>query len=139
MSEELLQAPPGAQSKVNVPAVMMALAQELPPASPKAAEIPAQKPAFENIDPAPAAQQAHDIALLENVNVRVQVLLGRARLTVEEILRLGQGSVVELDRLAGEPLDILVNDKLVAHGEVLVLNGNFCVRVTDIVEQEAPK
>ncbi|HRJ79645.1 MAG TPA: FliM/FliN family flagellar motor switch protein [Planctomycetota bacterium] len=42
-------------------------------------------------------------------------------------------------RLAGEPLDILVNDKLVAHGEVLVLNGNFCVRVTDIVEQEAPK
>ena len=139
MSEELLQAPAAGAAKVDVPAVMMALARELPPAPPKAAEVPAQKPDFEIIEPAPASAQSHDIALLESVNVRVQVLLGRARLTVEEILRLGQGSVVELDRLAGEPLDILVNDKLVAHGEVLVLNGNFCVRVTDIVEQEAPK
>lgn len=84
-------------------------------------------------DSSEVAPSSNDISLLENVNVRVQVLLGQTKLTVEEILKLGEGSVVELNRLAGEPLDILVNDKLVAQGEVLVLNENFCIRVTDIV------
>ncbi|MEE9312763.1 MAG: flagellar motor switch protein FliN [Planctomycetota bacterium] len=84
-------------------------------------------------DSSAVAPSSNDISLLENVNVKVQVLLGQTKLTVEEILKLGEGSVVELNRLAGEPLDILVNDKLVAQGEVLVLNENFCIRVTDIV------
>lgn len=91
---------------------------------------------FPVMDATAATATSNDIALLDGVNVRVQVLLGRARLTVEEILRLGNGSVVELEKLAGEPLDILVNDKLVAQGEVLVLNENFCIRVTNIIPPE---
>jgi flagellar motor switch protein FliN/FliY len=94
-------------------------------------------PRFPQFDEAEKGEEAqNDITLLDGVNVKVQVLLGRSRLTVEEILKLGSGSVVELDKLAGEPLDILVNDKLVAQGEVLVLNENFCIRVTDIVPPE---
>ena len=52
---------------------------------------------------------------------------------VEDVLRLGEGSVVELDKLAGDPVDVFVNDQLVARGEVLVLNDNFCVRINEIV------
>lgn len=105
------------------------------PAKPTASNAtPPRFPAFETGKAKEGAQS--DIGLVENVNVKVQVLLGRAKLTVEEILRLIQGSVVELDKLAGEPLDILVNDKLVAQGEVLVLNENFCIRVTDIIPPE---
>ncbi|MCC6573114.1 MAG: flagellar motor switch protein FliN [Planctomycetes bacterium] len=101
-----------------------------PMTSPRAPSLPA----FDSAATVTDSQQ--DIALIEGVHVRVQVLLGRTKLSVEEILKLGAGSVVELDRLAGEPLDILVNDKLVARGEVLVLNDNFCVRVTEIIKPE---
>jgi flagellar motor switch protein FliN/FliY len=55
---------------------------------------------------------------------------------IEDILKLGKDAVVELDKLAGDPLDILVNDKLVAQGEVLVLNENFCIRITRIVSPD---
>jgi len=101
------------------------------------AAAPGQAPVFPTFEKAAEAAHArNDIGLLEGVNVKVQVLLGRSRLSVEQILALGNGSVVELDKLAGEPLDILVNDKLVAQGEVLVLNDNFCIRVTDIIPPE---
>ncbi|MGA2497572.1 MAG: flagellar motor switch protein FliN [Tepidisphaeraceae bacterium] len=73
------------------------------------------------------------IDLLRDVDLNVKIELGRARMMVEEVLKLGEGSVVELDKLAGDPVDILVNDRLVAHGEVLVLNDNFCVRINEIV------
>jgi flagellar motor switch protein FliN/FliY len=73
------------------------------------------------------------IDLLMDVSMRVSVELGRSRLTVEEVLQLGPGSVVELDKLAGEPVDILVNERLVARGEVVVVDENFGVRVTEIV------
>jgi flagellar motor switch protein FliN/FliY len=61
------------------------------------------------------------------------VELGRSSLTVEEILELGPGSVVELNKLAGEPVDILVNDRLIARGEVVVVDENFGVRITEII------
>ena len=63
----------------------------------------------------------------------VTVELGRARVSIQELLALGPGSVVELDKLAGEPLDILVNGRLVARGEAVVVNDKFGVRITDIV------
>ncbi|GAB5495938.1 MAG: hypothetical protein Phyf2KO_10180 [Phycisphaerales bacterium] len=80
--------------------------------------------------------------LLSDVNVDVTIELGRTRMLVEDVLRLAEGAVVELDKLAGDPVDIYVNHRLVARGEVLVLNDNFCIRVNDIldadlVEQEA--
>ncbi len=72
------------------------------------------------------------IELLKDVNVKVRVELGRGSMYLRDILRLGTGSVVELEKLAGDPLDIYVNDRLIAKGEVLVLNENFCIRVTEI-------
>lgn len=75
---------------------------------------------------------AQNLGLLRDVNMRVKVELGRGRMYLKDILRLAQGSVVELERLAGDPLEIYVNEKVVARGEVLVLNENFCIRITEI-------
>ena len=71
--------------------------------------------------------------LLGDVRLRARIELGRRQMYVEDILKLNEGSVVELDKLAGDPVEILVNDVLVALGEVLVLNDYFCVRVTEVL------
>ena len=83
---------------------------------------------------APSSGAEAPIEILMDVPLNVRVELGRTRMYVEDILKLSDGSVVELDKLAGDPVDILVNDKLVARGEVLVLNESFCVRITDILD-----
>jgi flagellar motor switch protein FliN/FliY len=80
-----------------------------------------------------ADAQVSSIDLLRDVELNVKIELGRSRMIVEEVLKLNEGSVVELDKLAGDPVDVFVNDRLVARGEVLVLNDNFCVRVNEIV------
>ena len=77
------------------------------------------------------------IDLLRDVQLNVKIELGRSRMLVDDVLRLGEGSVVELDKLAGDPVDVFVNERLIARGEVLVLNDNFCVRINDIVNQYA--
>ena len=64
------------------------------------------------------------------------VELGRAQMRIKEILSLGQGSVVELDRLAGEPVDVLVNGQLIAQGEVVVIDENFGIKITSLVKEE---
>jgi len=74
-----------------------------------------------------------NLALLLDVPMRVTVELGRTRMTIKDILNLGEGSIVELEKLAGEPVDVLVNDKLIALGEVVVIDENFSVRVTKVV------
>ncbi|MBN2583254.1 MAG: flagellar motor switch protein FliN, partial [Planctomycetes bacterium] len=74
-----------------------------------------------------------NIDLLRDVTLNVKIELGRSRMYVEDILKLNEGSVVELEKLAGDPVDVFVNDRLVARGEVLVLNDNFCVRIGEIV------
>ena len=73
------------------------------------------------------------IDLLKDVELNVKIELGRTKMLVEDVLKLAEGSVVELDKLAGDPVDVFVNDQLVARGEVLVLNDNFCVRINEIV------
>jgi flagellar motor switch protein FliN/FliY len=73
------------------------------------------------------------IELLDDVELDVRVELGRTEMYIDDVLKLGAGSVVELDKLAGDPVDVYVNDRLVARGEVLVLNENFCVRINDIL------
>lgn len=80
---------------------------------------------------APASDRGID--LISDVELDVKIELGRAMMLIEDVLKLGEGSVVELDKLAGDPVDVFVNDRLVARGEVLVLNDNFCVRVSEIV------
>lgn len=73
------------------------------------------------------------ISMLADVNLNVKIELGRTRMNVENVLRLAEGSVVELDKLAGDPVDVFVNDRHIARGEVLVLNDNFCVRISEII------
>jgi flagellar motor switch protein FliN/FliY len=80
-------------------------------------------------------QTARNFDLLLDIPLEVTVELGRTRLTLRELLALGAGSVVELGKLAGEPLDVLVNGKLVARGECVMMNDKFAVRLTDIVSR----
>ena len=77
-----------------------------------------------------------DLSLLMDVPLQVTVELGRARLTIENLLKLNQGSVVELNQVIGEPLSILVNNKLMAHGEAVVLKDKFAIRILDVVSPE---
>ena len=74
---------------------------------------------------------------LNDVQLDVRVELGRSRMLVDDVLRLGSGSVVELDRPSGDPVDIFVNNGLVARGEVVVLDERFCVRITEILGRAA--
>ncbi len=82
--------------------------------------------------PAGAASEA-GLELLDDVNVNIRVELGSAQLVVQDILKLGPGSVVPLDALTSEPVNVYVNDRLVARGEVLVVDDNFAVKITEIV------
>jgi flagellar motor switch protein FliN len=77
-----------------------------------------------------------DLSLLMDVPLQVTVELGRARMTIESLLKLNQGSVVELNQVIGEPLDILVNNKLMAHGEAVVVKDRFAIRIVDVVSPE---
>lgn len=93
-----------------------------------------QHAAFEAFEPTPLNQtNKRNLDMLLDVPLSVTVELGRTKQTVEDILELSQGAIIELDKLAGEPVDVLVNNKLIAKGEVVVIDENFGVRVTDIV------
>lgn len=83
-----------------------------------------------------AERDALDLSRLLEVPLQVTVELGRTRMTVESLLRLSQGSVVELNRVAGEPLDIYINNKLMARGEAVVVKEKFGVRITDVLNPE---
>lgn len=81
-----------------------------------------------------AGTTAGGLEMLGDVELDVSVELGRTEMLVEDVLRLSEGSVLELDKLAGDPVDVYVNQRLVARGEVLVLNDNFCIRISEIVD-----
>ncbi|HET6514316.1 MAG TPA: flagellar motor switch protein FliN [Thermodesulfovibrionales bacterium] len=88
---------------------------------------------FEELTPERKGQPSRDIDFLLDIPLEITVELGRTRMLIKDLLQLGQGSVVELEKIAGEPMEILVNNKLVARGEVVVVNEKFGVRLTDIV------
>ncbi|NCN28585.1 flagellar motor switch protein FliN [bacterium] len=73
------------------------------------------------------------LELILDIPLKVSVELGRTKMLVNTLLQLGQGSVIELNKLAGDPLEVLVNDKLIARGEVVVVNEKFGIRLTDII------
>ncbi len=81
---------------------------------------------------------AATLGLLHDVDLNVKIELGRTKMYVEDVLRLNENSVIELDKAAGDPVDIFVNDRHVARGEVLVLNENFCVRISEIIQPAKP-
>ena len=87
-------------------------------------------------DGAGVAGGGANLELLLDVNLRMTVQLGKQELAVKDVLSLGNGSVIELDKLATDPVDILVNDRLIARGEVVVVDENFGVRVTKIVHPD---
>jgi flagellar motor switch protein FliN/FliY len=78
-------------------------------------------------------KRERNLDLILDIPLRVTVELGRTKMVVSDLLNLGQGSVIELSKLAGEPMEVLVNDKLVARGEAVVVNEKFGVRLTDII------
>jgi len=94
---------------------------------------PVQAAQFKPLGPEQTNGRGQSIDLIKDVPLHVSVELGRASMTVREILALGPSSVVQLDRLAGEAVDILVNDRLIAHGEVVIVDESFGVRITEIV------
>ena len=101
-----------------------------------AVPVPVAQPVtFPSLDDASAAPGAGDIGLLLDVPLQVTVELGRTQLRIRNVLELVPGSIVELDKLAGEPVDVLVNGKQIARGEVVVIDEEFGVRITDVASQ----
>lgn len=79
--------------------------------------------------------ETEKLELILDIPVSIAVEIGRTKMTIRNLLQLNQGGIIALDRLAGEPLDVLVNNTLVAHGEVVVVNEKFGIRLTDIVSK----
>jgi len=84
-----------------------------------------------------ARVSAENMRLLENIDVALTVEVGKAEIKIRDLLRLNEGSVIELDRLAGDPLDILANGTMIAKGEVVMVGERFGIRFTEIVDQAA--
>lgn len=82
---------------------------------------------------APSSSKDRNLQMILDIPLRVTVELGRTKMPVSDLLNLTQGSVIELNKLAGEPMEVLVNDKLIARGEAVVVNEKFGVRLTDII------
>lgn len=128
-------------------AAIAGLGDVMPDATDDSPIPPASRPATASAPPGPAPSafalpafdvplspsQSRAIDLLADVNLDVKIELGRTKMYVEDLLKLSDGSVVELDKLAGDPVDVYVNDRHVARGEVLVLNDNFCIRINEIL------
>lgn len=88
---------------------------------------------FETLSPLTTSNQKQDINLIFDIPVNMSVELGRAKIMIKELLKLTQGSIIGLEGLAGEPLDILINGYLIAQGELVVVGDNYGVRITDII------
>lgn len=120
-------------AKILVPTVTQENAQSTQQNNANSSVINMTQAQFQQFSPSAAVEPLDNLALLLDVPMRVTVELGRTRMTIKDILNLGEGSIVELEKLAGEPVDVLVNDKLIALGEVVVIDENFSVRVTKVV------
>jgi len=129
---------PGAMSAEDAMAAEWAAAlADAAPASVPATEVQAAEqvaPAsFTNFGSGTSLSAGNDINMILDIPVQLTVELGRTRIPIKHILQLAQGSVVELEAMAGEPMDVLVNGYLIAQGEVVVVNDKFGIRLTDIV------
>lgn len=114
-----------------------ATAENLTPPPAEAAPAVTEAPAPQDLSAASEkpkeGKPERNLDLIMDIPLKVTVELGRAKMVVHDLLALGQGSVIELSKLAGEPMEVLVNDKLVARGEAVVVNEKFGVRLTDII------
>lgn len=108
---------------------LMNQAEPPPPPKPAANAMP-----LDELKSAPKSSPGSpDMDVILDIPVRISMEVGNTQITIRNLLQLNQGSVIELDRLAGEPLDVLVNGTLIAHGEVVVVNEKFGIRMTDVI------
>jgi flagellar motor switch protein FliN/FliY len=134
---------PDDASEEDAEAAMMAMLQDLPSEDQKASAddinfgsssvSPAE---FQQLQQPAGKGETRNLELLLDVNLPISIELGRTKMTISDILALGPGSVVELNKLAGEPVDLLVNGRIVARGEVVVIDENFGVRITQLLTTE---
>ena len=142
-AEEALPADGAEQPEGDADADMMAALEDLPSEEQQAnvddidfAEADVSKAEFQQLSEPAGDPEGRNIDLLMDVNLPISIELGRTKMSISDILALGPGSVVELNKLAGEPVDLLVNQKVVARGEVVVIDENFGVRVTQLMTPE---
>jgi len=109
--------------------------QPQPAPQPKQPPVEVSQPSFQTLDDSHAQVEGDNLDLLMDIPLNLSVVLGTSRKSVREILSFNTGSVIELEKLTDEPLDILLNGKLIAQGEVVVINDNFGVRITNILSQ----
>lgn len=130
-------------SEEDAEAAMMAMLEDLPQESAQAdvndiefGQAAVSKAEFQHLSEPASKPPKRNIDLLMDVNLPIAIELGRTKMSISDILALGPGSVVELNKLAGEPVDLLVNQKIVARGEVVVIDENFGVRITQLMTPE---
>ncbi len=127
---------PGGQQDAVDDVWAEALAEQAQAESGKAAAKPAVQPAAMadlKAEPAGTVDEKQNLEVILDIPVSLSMEIGRTQIPIRNLLQLSQGSVVELDRLAGEPMDVLVNGTLIAHGEVVVVNEKFGIRLTDVI------
>ena len=131
------------QADNDAEADMMAMLEDLPSEEQQAnvddinfSDAEVSKAEFQQLSEPAGDPEGRNIDLLMDVNLPISIELGRTKMSISDILALGPGSVVELNKLAGEPVDLLVNQKVVAKGEVVVIDENFGVRVTQLMTPE---
>jgi flagellar motor switch protein FliN len=133
----------GDANEGDAEAEMLAMLEGLPPDAPKASpdeinfgSASLSNAEFQHLQQPSGAPSPSNIDLLMDVDLPVSIELGRTKMSIASILELGPGSVVELNKLAGEPVDLLVNYKVVARGEVVVVDENFGLRITQLMTPE---
>jgi flagellar motor switch protein FliN/FliY len=131
--------PPGSVSQDDIELLLRKAEQALASIDEPAGDLPPNVQAFQFADftGAAANSQSATLELMRDVELDLTIELGRTHMQLEDVLKLKQGAVVPLDKLAGDPADIYVNGRLIARGEVLVLNDNFCVRVAELIVGES--
>ncbi|MDR1579308.1 MAG: flagellar motor switch protein FliN [Synergistaceae bacterium] len=136
--EEPAPAPKSAPKQTQAtpqPSAQAPLPQSPPPPRPQSPPVDVKPVEFAQLGGADFAGSQGNLDLIVDIPVRITVELGRTRKTIGEVLALGPGSVVELNKMAGEPVDVLVNGKLIARGEVVVIDESFGIRVTEVVSK----
>ena len=107
--------------------------EDIPKVDENSDELSTQGVIFETLSPQQTEEQKQDINLILDIPIDLSVELGRTKMAIKDLLNLTQGSVIALDGLAGEPLDILINGYLIAQGEIVVVGDNYGIRITDII------
>jgi flagellar motor switch protein FliN/FliY len=124
--------------QADIDKLLQSISQEKPKEKP-APQQPTEEPKkleLPEFEKTPPEIKGANLELLKDVPLNVRVELGKCEMKVEDVLKLAPGSVIEVDKLTGDPLDIYVNNQLVARGEVLVINDNFAIRIKEIISKK---